>query len=1119
MKLIRQFLLYVGFFVVFWLKSNVLYAYIPPEIQLNAVFNFLEEPVSGNQQVTVRLISNGKERYKEIIDDVYFDHGVAQIVIGGDGSKLINSIFDDPDLQVKITVLKHQLSFPMNSVPYAIRSKESNKARRVDNENLMKFLEKDRRVGVNTLTPEVALDINGVLRVQDKLVTDEVSNGVLYFDGVENKFFVYKDSKWVSLSWYPDPEDQSKWTRYHNENSIGTLKNVGIGLAPNSYALAVSNNATIINDLQLEGELFVSDAFQLLNGHGFSGTADLTAASITLNAENYWVGGDIVFSGVLQGDGSNLTSLHHFPNATFDGSHISSGIISTVNIQAGSISGHHILPGIVSPNQLILNTFDASMIEDLTVSSNHIVDGSIQNHHMKRAQISSVDIKLNEFVKEKFANNAIQSYHIADGAISSVKIADNQFIAEHFNPNVISTEKILNGQLTGNHVPLASIPLTNYNDTFVINRGGTGKTSFDPQGVLYTSSSEYKVDASKLSIVDGRMGINVTPKATQMISLGSQNSAIMAISANNNQDAVLKLENSVASWNFTVHSDGEFSINKGSDKVIHVDWNGNVGFGRVPSVNLSLNGPIYLAGTSALPSNGVIRYQNNQFQAYSKGWINLTSNMLSLRYFPKDQLENVTQSTVLYAKNSDLVGDLHMVHSIESSKAHGQALTLSDVRNSSISGVLSSLAYLDHVDVSVDYSDLSFTTNSTGVLDASLVMQADDLNVSAKSSHIFNASSSTINAGHSDLNHLKKTQLMASMSAISHVENSHVNVENSSARHLKGGVVEAKGSRLNKVVNSRVKSKLSSIENVSHSTLNVSNSDLLGPRYSDIAGLHISLLGGQGHDIDANYYMGLLGDDHQVNGDRAIGVGNQLNINHSDVTLINLANEPMHSDQDGQLKIRANGGVRIHMDDALSLHVGRDGWSNISDQRLKSGQHVINPVEILNKVRQLPVYYWEYKNQEDVLHLGPFSQDFHTIFGYGNSNKVIHSIDADGVLLAAIKGVYLSFEHLTDTIRLNESLSKAHKQKLDDIQTKLQGYTDTISKISKDYDLQHRLMDQFEKDQEVQNLMLDFIDESIDSLNLQLKLVDVYQFRWWFFLSGILGGVLLKVILYWRRVK
>ena len=123
MKLIRQFLLYVGFFVVFWLKSNVLYAYIPPEIQLNAVFNFLEEPVSGNQQVTVRLISGGEEKYKEIVDDVFFDHGVAQIVIGGEGTDLINSIFDDPNIQVKISVLKHQLSFPMNSVPWSFVQK------------------------------------------------------------------------------------------------------------------------------------------------------------------------------------------------------------------------------------------------------------------------------------------------------------------------------------------------------------------------------------------------------------------------------------------------------------------------------------------------------------------------------------------------------------------------------------------------------------------------------------------------------------------------------------------------------------------------------------------------------------------------------------------------------------------------------------------------------------------------------------------------------------------------------------------------------------------------------------------------------------------------------------
>ena len=45
------------------------------------------------------------------------------------------------------------------------------------------------RIGVNMMNPEVALDINGVFRVQDKLNFDEISNGVLYRDGVENSFY------------------------------------------------------------------------------------------------------------------------------------------------------------------------------------------------------------------------------------------------------------------------------------------------------------------------------------------------------------------------------------------------------------------------------------------------------------------------------------------------------------------------------------------------------------------------------------------------------------------------------------------------------------------------------------------------------------------------------------------------------------------------------------------------------------------------------------------------------------------------------------------------------------------------------------------------------------------
>ena len=103
MKLIRQFLLYVGFFVVFWLKSNVLYAYIPPEIQLNAVFNFLEEPVSGNQQVTVRLISGGEKSTKKLLMTFSLIMVLLKLLLVA-RDDLINSIFDDPNIQVKISV-------------------------------------------------------------------------------------------------------------------------------------------------------------------------------------------------------------------------------------------------------------------------------------------------------------------------------------------------------------------------------------------------------------------------------------------------------------------------------------------------------------------------------------------------------------------------------------------------------------------------------------------------------------------------------------------------------------------------------------------------------------------------------------------------------------------------------------------------------------------------------------------------------------------------------------------------------------------------------------------------------------------------------------------------------
>ena len=55
---------------------------------------------------------------------------------------------------------------------------------------------------------------------------------------------------------------------------------------------------------------------------------------------------------------------------------------------------------------------------------------------------------------------------------------------------------------------------------------------------------------------------------------------------------------------------------------------------------------------------------------------------------------------------------------------------------------------------------------------------------------------------------------------------------------------------------------------------------------------------------------------------------------------------------------------------------------------------------------EIPIATWNYKAQdESVRHMGPMAQDFHAAFGLGVSDKLIDTIDPDGVALAAIQGL------------------------------------------------------------------------------------------------------------------
>ena len=67
----------------------------------------------------------------------------------------------------------------------------------------------------------------------------------------------------------------------------------------------------------------------------------------------------------------------------------------------------------------------------------------------------------------------------------------------------------------------------------------------------------------------------------------------------------------------------------------------------------------------------------------------------------------------------------------------------------------------------------------------------------------------------------------------------------------------------------------------------------------------------------------------------------------------------------------------------------------------------VDQQEILAKLAALPITTWNYIAQDDsIRHIGPVAQDVYAAFGVGEDERHITVIDANGIALAAIQGLY-----------------------------------------------------------------------------------------------------------------
>ena len=115
----------------------------------------------------------------------------------------------------------------------------------------------------------------------------------------------------------------------------------------------------------------------------------------------------------------------------------------------------------------------------------------------------------------------------------------------------------------------------------------------------------------------------------------------------------------------------------------------------------------------------------------------------------------------------------------------------------------------------------------------------------------------------------------------------------------------------------------------------------------------------------------------------------------------------------------------------------RSTISSGSDRNLKEHFSPADTDRILEKVLELPVSCWNYKDDPSSPHLGPVAQDFHAAFGLGSDDKSIAVVDADGVALAAIKGLHKKLEqqetHLRDALEEQQKQIKALKAELENL--------------------------------------------------------------------------------------
>ena len=140
--------------------------------------------------------------------------------------------------------------------------------------------------------------------------------------------------------------------------------------------------------------------------------------------------------------------------------------------------------------------------------------------------------------------------------------------------------------------------------------------------------------------------------------------------------------------------------------------------------------------------------------------------------------------------------------------------------------------------------------------------------------------------------------------------------------------------------------------------------------------------------------------------------------------------------------MRASGGITLYTNSfatvGATLAAGSGSWSTLSDRDPKTNVVAVDPAIVLAGVVALPISTWNYISQEPAIrHMGPMAQDFAAAFGLGENATTISTVDAQGVALAAIQGIYGQNQTQAQQLDAQQQLIAAQQQLLAEQEARL----------------------------------------------------------------------------------